>query len=77
MCHPDRNLREWKGEWRDLQFQLQRRRRWRKRHRFPLRLDDLLKTIRVGQLRNDSLNASDVAADLLYGLVEFFLTTAR
>jgi hypothetical protein len=44
--------------------------------KFPLYFDGLIKTIEVGQFGNVSLNASDVAADLLYGLVEFFPTTA-
>src|ERR1700731_3627928 len=43
----------------------------------PLRLDGLIETIKVGQFGNVSLNASNVAADRRYGLVEFLLTTAR
>src|ERR1700730_2271979 len=43
----------------------------------PLRLDGFVEMVKVGQFGDVSLNASDVAADLLYGLVEFFLATAR
>src|ERR1700730_3648301 len=43
----------------------------------PLRLDSFVETVKVGQFGNVSLNASDVAADCLHGLVEFLLTTAR
>src|ERR1700731_389423 len=43
----------------------------------PLYLSDgLVKTIQVGQFGNVSLNAGDVGADCLYGLVEFFLAAA-
>src|SRR5258708_24702886 len=45
--------------------------------KFPLCSDGLIKTIEVGQFCNVSLNASDVAADRLYGRVELFLTAAR
>src|ERR1700676_3913438 len=38
--------------------------------------DNLIETIKVCQFGNVSLNSSHVAADLLYGPVEFFLTTA-
>src|SRR5438874_13513010 len=44
----------------------------------PLRLSDgLVKTIKIGQLGNVSLNSRNVAADCLHGLVEFLRTTAR
>src|ERR1700677_2754259 len=44
----------------------------------PLRLSNgLVKTIKVGQFGNVSLNSTNVAADCLYGLVEFLLATAR
>src|SRR5258707_1274369 len=44
----------------------------------PLHLgDDLVETIKVGQFGNVSLNARNVAADCLYGLVELLLATAR
>src|SRR5216683_7751474 len=44
----------------------------------PLHLRDrLVKTIEVSQLGNISLNARNVAADCLYGLVEFLLAAAR
>jgi hypothetical protein len=39
--------------------------------------DDLIKTVKVGQFGNVSLNASNVATDCFHGLVEFLLTTAR
>src|SRR6266403_1987502 len=43
----------------------------------PLHLNDgLVETIKVGQFGNVSLNASNVAADYLHGLVEFLLATA-
>src|SRR5258707_2285928 len=43
----------------------------------PLHLCDcLVETIKVGQFGNVSLNASNVAADCLYGLVEFLLASA-
>src|SRR6266481_9268811 len=43
-----------------------------------LRLGDgLVETIKVVQFGNVSLNARNVAADCLYGLVEFLLATAR
>src|SRR5260370_28550297 len=45
--------------------------------KFALFFDGLIQTIEVGQFGNVSLNASDVAADRLYGRVELFLTTAR
>src|SRR5260370_40853807 len=45
--------------------------------KFPLCFDSLIKTIEVVQFGNVSLNASDVAADRLYGRVELFLTAAR
>ncbi len=41
-----------------------------------LRLDSLVETIKVGQFGNISLNAGNVAADCLHGLIEFLLTTA-
>src|SRR5260370_41720883 len=44
----------------------------------PLHLrDGLVETIKVGQFGNVSLNAGNVAADCLYGLVEFLLAAAR
>src|SRR5258708_1864384 len=44
----------------------------------PLHLSDgLIETIKVGQFGNVSLNARNVAADCLYGLVEFLLAAAR
>src|SRR5579859_7395229 len=43
----------------------------------PLRLDGFIETVKVGQFGNVPLNASNVAADCLHGLVEFLLTTAR
>src|SRR5216684_1536759 len=43
----------------------------------PLHLrDGLVETIKVGQFGNVSLNARNVAADCLYGLVELLLATA-
>src|SRR5258708_14375813 len=45
--------------------------------KFPLCFDSLINTIEVVQFGNVSLNASDVAADRLYGRVELFLTAAR
>src|SRR4029077_11084508 len=44
----------------------------------PLRVrDGLVETIKVGQFGNVSLNAGNVVADCLHGLVEFFLAAAR
>src|SRR5487761_381570 len=44
----------------------------------PLRLSDgLVKTIKVSQLGNVSLNSRNVGADCLHGLVEFLLAAAR
>ncbi len=43
----------------------------------PLSLDGFVETIKVGQFGNVSLNARNVAADRLHGLIEFFLATAR
>src|SRR5216683_7304867 len=44
----------------------------------PLRLrDGLVKTIKVSQLGNVSLNSRNVGADYLHGLVEFLLAAAR
>src|SRR5258708_19445612 len=44
----------------------------------PLHLSDgLIETIKVGQFGNVSLNARNVAADCLYGLVEFLLPAPR
>src|ERR1700719_1638277 len=42
-----------------------------------LRLDSLVEAIKVGQFSNISLNAGNIAADCLHGLIEFLLTTAR
>src|SRR5882762_1368784 len=42
----------------------------------PIRLDDFVETINVGQIGNVSLNACNVLADCLHGLVEFLLATA-
>src|SRR6267143_1164510 len=39
--------------------------------------DGLVETIKVSQLGNVSLNAGNVGADCLHGLVEFFLAAAR
>src|SRR6267143_644866 len=39
--------------------------------------DGLVKTIKVGQFGNVPLNARNVAADCLHGLVEFLLSAAR
>src|SRR5690242_1903366 len=39
--------------------------------------DGLVKTIKVGQFGNVSLNSRNVAADCLHGLVEFLLAAAR
>src|SRR5258708_2521580 len=41
----------------------------------PLCRDDLVEAIKVGQLGNISLDASDVPTDCLHGLVKFFLAT--
>src|SRR5258708_2974387 len=44
----------------------------------PLHLrDGLVETIKVGRIGNVSLNPRNVAADCLYGLIEFLLATAR
>src|SRR6266446_258071 len=44
----------------------------------PLHLSDgLVKTIKVRQLGNVSLNSRNVGADRLHGLVEFLLSAAR
>src|SRR5882724_9149186 len=43
----------------------------------PLRLDRLVEAIKVGQFGNVSLNAGNIAADCLHGVVEFLLATAR
>ena len=40
-----------------------------------LRLDDLVETIKIGQFGNISLNAGNIAADRLHGLIEFLLQT--
>src|ERR1700730_5797146 len=45
--------------------------------KLSLCFNGLIKTIEVGQFGNVSLNASDVAADRLYGRIELFLTAAR
>src|SRR5882757_6439642 len=42
----------------------------------PVR-DGLVETIKVGQFGSVSLNAGNVAADCLHGLVEFYLAAAR
>src|SRR5882762_3487403 len=39
--------------------------------------DGLVETIKVGRISNVSLNTGNVAADCLYGLIEFLLPTAR
>jgi len=53
-------------------------RRWRKQYRFALHVrDSLVKTIKVSQLGNVSLNPRNVGADFLHGLVEFLLAAAR
>src|SRR6267143_1986138 len=44
----------------------------------PLHLrDGLVKTIKVSQLGNVSLNSRDIGTDCLHGLVEFLLAPAR
>src|SRR5580658_2643838 len=43
---------------------------------FPLRLDGFVDTVKISQLGDIPLSASDVTSDCLHGLVEFFLTTA-
>src|ERR1700726_314049 len=44
----------------------------------PLHLrDGIVKTIKVSQLGNVSLNSRNVRADCLHGLVEFLLAAAR
>src|SRR6266478_2625025 len=44
----------------------------------PLHVSDgLVKTIKVSQLGNVSLNSRNVGADCLHGLVKFLLTAAR
>ena len=42
----------------------------------PLLPDSFVETIQIGQFGNISLDAGDIAADRLHGLVEFFLATA-
>jgi hypothetical protein len=42
----------------------------------PPRRDGLVETIKVGQFGDVSLNAGNVAADCLHGLVELLLTAA-
>jgi len=37
----------------------------------------LVKTIKVGEFSNVALNAGNIAADCLHGLVEFLLSAAR
>src|SRR5271165_5550857 len=39
--------------------------------------DGVVETIQVGQFGNVSLNARNVAADCLHGLIKFLLATAR
>src|SRR5712691_2433344 len=39
--------------------------------------DNLVKTIKVSQLGNVSLNSRNVGADCLHGLIEFLLAAAR
>ena len=41
------------------------------------RSDGLVKTIKVGEFGNVALNARNVRADCLHGLVEFLLAAAR
>src|SRR6202022_767012 len=44
----------------------------------PLQVsDDLVKTIKVSQFGNVSLNSRNVGADCLHGLAEFLLAAAR
>ena len=43
----------------------------------PLRLDGLIESVKVGQFGNVALNAGNVAADCLHGLIKFLLATAR
>src|SRR5260370_42349242 len=40
-------------------------------------LDGLVETIKIGQFGNISLNAGNIAADRLHGLIEFILRTPR
>ena len=39
----------------------------------PLRLDGLIESVKVGQFGNVALNAGNVAADCLDGLVKFLI----
>src|SRR5438270_12487610 len=43
----------------------------------PLGLDGLIESVKVGQFGNVALNAGNVAADCLHGLIKFLLATAR
>src|SRR5229473_5107141 len=43
----------------------------------PLRLDGLIESVKVGQFDNVALNAGNVAADCLHGLIKLLLATAR
>src|SRR6266404_3856235 len=43
----------------------------------PLGLDGLIETVKVGQFGNVALNAGNVAADYLHGLIKFLLATAH
>src|ERR1700733_3285666 len=43
----------------------------------PLRHDGLIESVKVGEVGNVALNAGDVAADRLDGLIKFLLATAR
>src|SRR5579859_133254 len=43
----------------------------------PFGCGGLVEAIKIGQFRNVSLNASDVAANCFHGLIELLLTAAR
>src|ERR1700722_1164136 len=43
----------------------------------PLRLDGLIESVKVGQFGNVALNAGNIAADCLDGLIKFLLAAAR
>jgi hypothetical protein len=43
----------------------------------PLRLDGLIESVKVGQFGNVALNARNIAADCLDGLIKLLLAAAR
>src|ERR1700686_159461 len=43
----------------------------------PLPLHGLIESVKIGQFGNVALNAGNVAADCLHGLIKFLLATAR